>query len=420
VNIYADHNATSPVSRAHWDDVSQLLFAAPQVPANASSPHAAGRRARDLVETARRNLAALIGVHPKEVVFTASATEANNMVIQSFAGQGAVASGVEHPSVLEPLKACASSVDLVPPFRDTRRFLAHLQDLIRPETKLVTLVAGQNETGQLLPVKEFGDWLHQMRFGAETTAAGHGDTVGARDAMAWRQIHFHVDATQVLGKVPAQEWMSLGIDSLAVSGHKVGALPGIGALILRQGRPLRPLLFGGSQERSRRAGTENLVGIVSFGARAASLAQTSHWRSMDALHELTRKLEDLLSSIPGLTLLSSSNQGLPNTVFALVNSKNSVRAEDLIIALDLLGIQASTGSACSTGVGRASQGVRATVLAHQEEGLLPSTLDPEHAARNGLRFSLGLPLCDQSQQDKLLDTLRSELGRRLDSGVPNR
>jgi cysteine desulfurase len=429
---YFDTNATLPITQQHWDDLGRRLFGADmKSPGNASSPHAAGRRAKDLLESARRQLAASVGVEPHEVVFTASATESNNMVINSLAGPHAVSTTIEHPSIKAPLQQAMGEVHEVPPHSDPLMFAREVIRSIRPQTTLVTVIAASNETGQTLPVKMLGDWLHAQRFSdsrgptsrerlpssvAQEMQSLQAELNKSIDQDSLRRLHFHVDATQAFGKLRPSEWISPGVDSFAISGHKIGSLGGVGALLVRRGRPLRSLLVGGAQERARRAGTENLPGIVSLGMRAEAVAAPGHWLQVSALRERAIQLETKLKDLPGFIVLSNACQGLPNTVHAVVDPNRQLRAEDILIALDLAGVAASSGAACSSGVGRASSVVASTFATRSAEGRLPqSILSPDEVARQGIRFSLPVDTSEEQilRTCGILDQLTAHLAKDL-------
>lgn len=426
---YLDHNATFPLQPEHWAEVASLLFAEDKAkPGNPSSLHAEGRRARELIEAARRHLAVALGVEPQEIVLTSSATEANNMVIQAAGRAHALSTSVEHPSVAEPLRLFSRSLSEIPPLEAPEAFLSALIGALRPDTSLVTVIGAQNETGQIFPVKAFGDWLHAQRFSAPAHVAKHKISASAPepqlppslDQEALKRLHFHVDATQLLGKIPADQWMSPGIDSIGLSGHKVGGLHGTGALMLRRGRPMRPLLYGGKQERGRRAGTENLPGIISLGLRAQAIMRTEYWDHVAATRAQARELEAALRAVPHLMLLSDAERGLPSTVHAVVASEAPSTAEDLLIALDLAGVAASSGSACSSAVGRPSAAVAATLAARQNPGSTRlSELELRHLSQQALRFSLPI-VASPEHRAMALHRISEVLATHLDKVRSNR
>lgn len=423
-SLYFDHNASSPVTADHWVELLEALSS--QVCGNPSSPHAQGRHAQNLLSTARRAVAAAMSADPSEVVFLASATEANNTVIKgiveahSFPDERispsshprhasavhVVANACAHPSIREPLiqaeRLGTAAVTWVPPDNEGTDYASAVLSALRPETKLVCLTSANNETGRTYPVAEIADSIHRLRFPhSRSSSANQGQgahdktrlkasepmsisTVGGEQSLSQESLlalHLHVDATQSLGKCARSEWTSPGIDSLTVSGHKVGALPGSAALVIRRGRKISPLLVGGAQERSRRAGTENVPAIISLGLRARLLVDEKKLLSEQAeLRMHTAALEDTLREIEQsqqtLRLHSQVATGLPNTIHFTIDPKSGLLGEDLLIELDLNGIAASSGSACSSGTNRPSQ------------VLLASGLAPRRAA-NAVRISAG-------------------------------
>jgi cysteine desulfurase len=431
VTIYLDHNATSPASQSHWDAVRDLVTGKSSGPkggaANPSSPHGNGRHASSIIAAARAALAQTLGIPGGEIVFVASATEANNTIVSTTGRGHVIAGATEHPSVLEPVRSFAQSISYVPPVVDDLKFAASVVAAIRPDTTLCAIMSGNNETGQCFPVKLIGDFLHFSRFGARPTSVivnrsectANWEDIAATlrskldpsiDGNALKKLHFHVDATQTFGKTPPSEWTSPGMDSLAVSGHKIGALTGSGALVIRRGRPLVPLLRGGGQERFRRAGTENVAAIASLGLRSQEIAAPEHWERIQGLRARATAFEGALKSMQNLNVLSNAAMGLPNTVHAIVTG-DGMSSEDVLIQLDMAGIAASSGSACSSGTNRPSsviQAVLALADSRLEQGALAQK-SLEHAARNGLRFSLGIETTAedlQATQKQLEDIIK--------------
>jgi cysteine desulfurase len=445
--LYFDHNATSPVSIEHWAEIAASF--SDQLCGNPSSPHAHGRYAQVKLAEARRSLAAALHADPAEVVFLSSATEANNMVIRGISethnrsdlpAEAAlptasvstpahvVANACAHPSVREPLikaeRLGILSLSWIPPIADQNDYARAVLSALRPETILICLMSANNETGRIYPVKAVADRIHQLRF-PQSRSSGHpqpkvGDESGSvQDQQTWTddpmattwegpgqqtllRLHLHVDGTQSFGKSPPCEWTSPGMDSLAVSGHKIGALPGSAALIIRRGRKIPPLLLGGAQERSRRAGTENVPAAVSLGLRARALSDVDHLMTetnqmRQRAVELEMMLRELSETTGRLTVHSCAAEGLPNTVHFTLDPSHRLVAEDVLIELDLLGIAASSGSACSSGTNRPSQ------------VLLAEGLDPVRAA-NAVRISAG-PGWTSDGFAQLSSVLRSALLR---------
>jgi cysteine desulfurase len=294
---------------------------------NASSVHAAGRRARDLAERGRAAVAALVGVRPEQVIFTSGGTEANAQAIANAVRCGSrrlIVSAAEHPCITKAADACGAAVETWPVNADGVVELGWLEERLSrwdaaDGAPWASLVAAQNETGVLQPVAE----------AAATLRAAGG--------------RLHTDAIQAAGKVPL-EFAALGADTLALSGHKLGGPMGIGALVYAAGSPPAPLLLGGEQEFGRRAGTLNVQGVAGFGAAAeASIADLSHaaehaaWRDTAA-----RRLQES----GGVTIFGEHVQRLPNTLaFAAEGYANDRQ----LMALDLGGVMVSAGSACSSG-----------------------------------------------------------------------
>lgn len=323
--VYLDWNATTPL-RA---EAREAMLAAFDLIGNPSSVHAEGREARRLVEEARAVVAAALGALPRNVVFTSSGTEANALALSpGLRGPSGgpverlLVSAVEHASVLAGGRFPA---DRVSPVRVTRSGvvdLAHLAALLADgPPALVSVMAANNETGALQPVAE---------------AAGLVKQAGGL---------LHVDAIQALGKIPL-DIKAMGADLVSVSGHKVGAPKGVGALVIAEGLiGLDPVLRGGGQELNRRAGTENVPGIAAFGAavKAALQALPQDAARMTSLRE---HLEKGLKATASATIFSDDVPRLPNTTLF---TAPGLKAETAVIGFDLEGIAVSSGSACSSG-----------------------------------------------------------------------
>jgi cysteine desulfurase len=325
---YLDHNATAPL-RA---EVRDAMIAAFDVCGNPSSVHAEGREARSLVEAAREKVASLARARPDEVVFTSGGSEANALALAAQGGNAwqCYLSAVEHPSVLaggrfypESTTRIAVTSDGVVDLEVLARELAkHHLGGWRP---FVSLMAANNETGAIQPVAEAAELVH------------------AADGL------LHSDAVQLAGKLEI-DFGALGADMISLSAHKIGGPKGVGALILRDGVTVEPLIKGGGQEQRRRAGTENVAGIVGFGV-AAELAAAEVAKA-DAMATLRDELErQVLAVAPDAVVLSRRVERLPNTSAIAVPG---TRAETLVIGLDLAGVAVSAGSACSSGKVEAS------------------------------------------------------------------
>jgi cysteine desulfurase len=351
--IYLDYNATTPIAPEVFDAMAPFLR---EHFGNPSSSHPYGRRAAEAVVQARGELAALLGAHPEEIVFTGCATEANNLALRGVAralrhkGRHVIISAVEHPSVQAPaerLRAEGWEVTVLPVDEYGRVAPQQLAAALRADTVLVSVMHANNEVGTLQPIAELARLAHV-----------HG-------------VLFHTDAAQSIGKVNV-DVHELGVDLLTLAGHKFYAPKGVGALYVHRGTPLDPLLVGAGQEHGLRPGTENVPHIVALGAAAklarACLPQITHQlRTLrDTLHR------QLLEAVPGLQLNGHPDERLPNT---LNISFPGVSGRDLLARVPQLA--ASVGSACHE-EGDAVSGVLAA-------------MDVDAArARGAVRLSLGM------------------------------
>ncbi len=390
-HIYLDHNATSPASEEH---LSRLFLKLKDNIANPSSPHAKGRSASVCLTEARRAVAKSLQVDVAEIIFLSGATEANNLATvgvlrqnnRPLTAQRVITSAFEHPAVREPLEYLKYNEGLhltELSVKESGYFsIKELLQNITPETTLISLMAANNEIGTLQPVKLIGDYLHYLRWGVVNshTEKEFFDELSLAYLNAnmtkelLQKIHFHVDAVQCYGKLELTDWFSPGIDSCAISGHKIGSLQGVGALFLRRGRKYLPFILGGAQEKNRRAGTENLPGIISFGMVANELYTTEWQEQKKHVIELRNFLLRELSAIPCIVLNTPATTILPNTVHFSLNGKG-FKGEDLLVELDIQGICASSGSACSSGANLPSKVVLAL-------GKTPEL------AKNSIRLSL--------------------------------
>lgn len=373
--IYFDHNATTPV------DPEVLEAMLPYFSAefgNASSIHSFGQGTRAAVERARSAVAALMGAMASEVAFTSGGTESDNLAIFGIVGAAAgerkhvITTQIEHSAALNPCQVLAlrgvdvtflpvSTAGLVDP--------GEVRRAIRPETVLITVMHANNEIGTLQPLEEIG------RIAAEA------------------DVWFHTDAVQSAGKV-SLDVNKLGVDLLSISAHKIYGPKGVGALYVRSGTKLEPLLFGGSHERDRRPGTENVPGIVGLG-RAAELAKEKLAEDAARVGRLRDKFEQgVLAAVPGAHVNGAGSPRVPNTSnIAFPN----VASESLLIALDLKGLACSSGSACSSGAVKPSHVLTAIGLCADE-------------ARSSLRFSLGRHTTE-TDVDFVLGMLPAEVAR---------
>jgi len=326
--VYLDNNATTPVLPEVLEAMRPYFG---ERFGNASSIHHHGQETRAAVERARESVAALLGCRASEIVFTSGGTEADNLAIFGLAraGDHVITSTIEHHAVLNAckhLEAKGCEVTCIPV--DGRGLVdpADVKRAIRPNTRLIAIMFANNETGVVQPVAEIG------RIGAEA------------------DIYFHTDAVQGAGKAVI-DVNKVGCDLLAISGHKLHGPQGVGALYVRKGTQLEPLLYGGSHERSRRAGTENVPGIVGLG-KAAELAIAGFERGDDqgmaaARDRLERELLEIeATGLNGADLNGERAPRVPNTTNIYFDG---IDGEALIIALDLKGLAVSTGAACSSG-----------------------------------------------------------------------
>ena len=349
--VYLDNNATTPLLPEVFEAM-RPYFA--EHFGNASSIHHHGQETRAAVERARESVAALLGSRSSEIVFTSGGTEGDNLAISGLAraGDHVISSTIEHHAVLNSckhLEAIGCEVTYVPV---DGRGLVDPDDVrraLRPNTKLITIMMANNETGVLQSVEDFG------KIAAEA------------------DVYFHTDAVQAAGKVPI-EVKRIGCDLLSISGHKLHAPQGVGALYVGKGTILQPMFYGGSHERSRRAGTENVPGIIGLG-KAAEIAREALDRGdlakMSAMRD--RIEQTILSEVEATGVNGEGAPRVPNTTNIHFDY---IEGEALVIALDLKGLAVSTGAACSSGAIEPSHVLTAMGL-------------PPEIARASLRFSLG-------------------------------
>jgi cysteine desulfurase len=352
--VYLDHNATTPPSPEVVDAMTRALR---EEFGNASSIHAFGQRAKALVDEARTEVARLIGAEPGDVVFTGGGTESDNLAVRGVvaaapaARRRLVVSAVEHEAVTNTAAALArggSPVTTLPVTRAGVVEAAALGAQPAGEVALVSVMLANNETGVIQPVVELARLAHD------------------------RAALCHTDAVQAAGKIPI-DVAALGVDLLSLAAHKCGGPKGVGALWMRRGVSLAPIMTGGRQERNRRAGTENVPAIVGFGVAAAQARRrlAAEARRLGALRD--RLEQGILTSIPGTAVNGADAERVPNTTNVAFDG---VEAESLLIGLDLEGIAVSTGSACSSGTLEPSHVLRAMGLPHGR-------------VQSSIRFSLG-------------------------------
>ncbi len=348
---YLDNNATTPVLPAVLE--AMLPYFGEQF-GNASSIHQRGQHARAAVERARESVAALLGCRPSEVVFTSGGTEADNLAIFGLArpGDHIITSTIEHHAVLNACKRLEESgceITYVPVDGSCRVDPDDVRRALRPKTRLITIMLANNETGVVEPLEEIG------KIAAEA------------------DVYLHTDAVQAAGKIPL-DVSRLACDLLSISGHKIHAPQGVGALYVRKGTLLKPQLYGGSHERGRRAGTENVPGIVGLG-KAAELAREGLANGeVERMRQMRDRLEQaVLRQIEAVGINGSGVPRVPNTTNIHFDH---IEGEALVIALDLRGMAVSTGAACSSGAIEPSHVLTAMGLSADQ-------------ARASLRFSLG-------------------------------
>jgi len=353
--IYLDHNATTPLLPAVVERMTVVLR---DEFGNPSSVHHFGQQAKAAIDEARTDAANLIGAEPSEVLFTSGGTEADNIAIRGAAEalettgrRHLVASAIEHEAVLNTLKALAKRgwrTTLLPVDQSGIVSPAALREALADDTAVVSVMHANNEIGTVQPVAELARAAHE------------------------RGALFHTDAVQSAGKI-AIDVKTLGVDMLSMSAHKFYGPKGVGALWIRRGLRVMPILTGGRQERSRRAGTENVSGIVGMGvaARIASGKMAEEGRRLSALRD--RLEAGILGAVPGTVVNGSIGARVPNTSNI---SFDRIEAESLLIALDLQGVAVSTGSACSSGTLEPSHVLKAMGF-------------NAHRTQNSIRFSLG-------------------------------
>jgi cysteine desulfurase len=353
--VYLDHNATTPVHPAVVEAMTKVLR---EDFGNPSSVHHFGQRAKAAMDQARSAVAALIGADPSEVVFTSGGTESDNFAIRGAAEaldatrrRHLIATTIEHEAVLNTLKALARRGRPTTLLRvDGTGIVAPdaLKEALTDDTAVVSVMHANNEIGTIQPILELARIAHD------------------------RGALFHTDAVQTAGKVTV-DIKELDVDLLSISAHKFYGPKGVGALWIRRGLRLLPMLTGGKHERNRRAGTENVAGIVGMGV-AATLAAAKIDEEAKRISALRDRLEEgVLRAVPGTTVNGARSPRVPNTTNI---SFDRIEAESLLIALDLEGVAVSTGSACSSGTLEPSHVLKAMGF-------------PPHRTQNSIRFSLG-------------------------------
>lgn len=376
--IYLDHSATTPVD----PQVAELMMKYfVEYYGNPSSVHLYGREVRKALDEARTQVATLIGANPAEIAFTSGGTEADNLAIQGAAkarlkkGNHLITSAIEHHAVLDTCKHLAKNgyeLTILPVDEEGIISVDELKKAIRPETILVSIMHANNEVGSIQPIEEIGKITKE------------------------KDILFHVDAVQSLGKCPI-DVKAMNIDLLTISSHKIYGPKGVGALYIRKGVRVLPLMFGGAQERKIRSGTENAPGIIGFG-KACELAGQRMENEIAHLTNLRDKLIDgIISSIDNVKL--NGPRGSKRLINNVNVSINFIEGESLLLSLDMIGVAASSGSACTSGSLDPSHVLLAMGLSHE-------------VAHGSLRLSLGMQNTDEDidfvleELPKIVDRLR--------------
>ena len=348
--VYMDSNATTPVLPEVFEAMRPYYV---DGFGNASSIHHHGQHARAAVEHARESVARLLNCRAAEIVFTSGGTEGDNFAVSGLlrAGDHLITSTIEHHAVLNTAEALAKRGVAVTHIPVDSRGLVDPEDVrraIQPNTKLISIMMANNETGVLQPMEEIG------KIAAEA------------------DVYFHTDAVQAAAKVEI-DVKKIGCDLLSISGHKMHAPQGSGALFVSKGTLIEPMFYGGNHERQRRAGTENLPGIVGLGAAAEIAREGLANGSTQKLGTLRDRLQKSILELDETTVNGAGAPRVPNTTNIQINH---IEGEALVIALDLKGVAVSTGAACSSGAIEPSHVLTAM-------GLTPDQ------ARSSIRFSLG-------------------------------
>lgn len=393
--IYFDYSATTPLDPDVFEAMRPYFL---QEFGNASSVHEFGRKARAAVDKSRAEIAAFIGAAYDELTFTSGGTESDNYAIKGVAVAAResgrdhlIVSAIEHQAVLQPalsLQKQGFQLDFLPVDRNGIVNLDELRRLVTSRTALISVMHANNEIGSIQPI-------------SEVAAVGH-----AAGTLV------HTDAVQSLGKIPV-DVRSLGVDLLSISAHKIYGPKGIGALFIRKGTKVTPLLEGGGQEQNRRAGTENVPLIVGF-SKAIDLARRSMESGEPArwagLKEILRKR--LVADVPGLMVNGNPDQTLPTILNVSFDSSSGVDGEALIIGMDLEGVAVTSGSACAAGTLEPSH-------------VLIAMGRDEKTARATIRFSLGRQTTEEDVHEavtalqRVLKKMRNRQDRPAAASIAN-
>jgi cysteine desulfurase len=340
--IYLDNAASTQI---HEDVLNSMLPYLKEQYGNASSIHRYGRLAHKAIEKARKQIASLINAEPSEILITSGGTESNNTALRGISANKTcnhiITSSIEHDAILEPCKQLVKDglvVDYLPVDKFGMVDILELQNRLSENTCLVSIMFGNNEVGTVQKISEIAKICHE------------------------RKIPFHTDAVQAVGKIPI-DVKELGIDLLSISSHKLHGPKGIGALYIKNGIKIDPVILGGGQEHGLRSGTENVANIVGFG-KACEIAKNNLNENISYVKKLRDLLVNyILREIPEVILNGDPQSRLPNNAhFTFLG----VNGEDLIIKLDEYGIAASTGSACSVNTQKASHVLEAMGFSHEQ------------------------------------------------------
>jgi len=375
MHIYLDNNATTPMRKEVVEAMTPYFL---EDYGNASSIHWFGQEAKAAIDEARQEVAQLIGAQSTEIVFLSGGTEADNFAIRGLVesqkekGRHIITSQIEHPAVLNTCKDLEKrgfEVTYLPVTSDGLLSPLQIHDALRSDTILISIMHANNEIGTIQPIDEIGQIASE---------AG---------------IYFHSDGVQTTAKIPV-DVKTLGVHLYSISSHKIHGPKGIGALFIKKGTPLRTLLTGGGHERNRRAGTENVPGIVGFG-QATRMAREGLAEEMSRVSRLRDDMEARLkATIPDMQVNAENAPRLPNTSNVMIDY---TEGEGLVISLDLKGIAVSTGSACSSGSMEPSH-VLTAIGKTPDEGF------------GSLRISLSA-LTTPEEVDRLVETLPSIVQR---------
>ena len=352
--IYLDHAATTFPDEAVIHAMSACMRAQPY---NASAAYSAAGDARRIHRLARRRIAGMLSCPPENLYFTSGGTEANNWIVRAFSGCHVVLSAIEHHSVLEPARAAGCRITPTMPDGTGLVSPETIEAAITPDTKLVCLQAANNETGVIQPIREVYALCKA------------------------RRIHLHVDAVQAFGHIPVDAGCC---DSMSLSAHKLYGPRGVGALYVRSGACVVPLLFGGNQESGMRAGTENTPAICGFDV-AAALAQEDMPERADRERELLKSfIQQLKESIPEIMLLGEARARLPGVAALLLPG---LSAEAVIAAMDLRGVMISGGAACASRSGKPSHVYTAMGLSDKEAACVIRVSIGRHTTADQLAYA---------------------------------